>query len=235
MCAKLGIELIAASSPQAKGRMERVHGTHQDWLVKKLRRKEIRSHEATNVYLQQEYLPEHNRRFARTAAQSEDYHRRAPRNWRGYSGRRASVRSAKTGWRATRTGFSNSRCKVATTRQHAAKCRCAKGGTATSPSSIAVVRYAGRKSPRQPRPAWRSSKAASRVRRKPSASGCQRPIIRGGKPPAGRWNSAPRSCSRGQGQRSNKQPKRNQKEGDTSNEVGMGTFLKSFDILATRY
>src|SRR5271169_844543 len=41
MCAKLGIELIAASSPQAKGRVERVHGTHQDRLVKKLRRKGI--------------------------------------------------------------------------------------------------------------------------------------------------------------------------------------------------
>jgi hypothetical protein len=44
MCAKLGIELIAASSPQAKGRIERMHGTHQ----------------AANVYLQREYLPEHN-------------------------------------------------------------------------------------------------------------------------------------------------------------------------------
>src|SRR5271157_4327644 len=68
MCAKLGIELIAASSPQAKGRVERVHGTHQDRLVKKLRRKEISSHEVSNVYLEREYLPEHNRRFARTAA-----------------------------------------------------------------------------------------------------------------------------------------------------------------------
>ncbi len=29
MCAKLGIELIAANSPQAKGRVERIHGTHQ--------------------------------------------------------------------------------------------------------------------------------------------------------------------------------------------------------------
>src|SRR5438067_2139183 len=38
MCAKLGIRIIAASSPQAKGRVERVHGTHQDRLVKKLRR-----------------------------------------------------------------------------------------------------------------------------------------------------------------------------------------------------
>ena len=79
MCAKLGIELIAASSPQAKGRVERVHGTHQDRLVKKLRRKEISRHEAANVYLEREYLPEHNRRFARVAARPEDYHRRAPR------------------------------------------------------------------------------------------------------------------------------------------------------------
>jgi hypothetical protein len=79
MCGKLGIELIAASSPQAKGRVERVHGTHQDRLVKKLRRKWIVSHEAANVYLQSEYLAEHNRRFARVAARKEDYHRRAPR------------------------------------------------------------------------------------------------------------------------------------------------------------
>src|ERR1700680_2210066 len=79
MCAKLGIEGIAASSPQAKGRVERQHGTHQDRLVKKLRRKEIASHEAANVYLETEYLVEHNRRFARAAAKAEDYHQRAPR------------------------------------------------------------------------------------------------------------------------------------------------------------
>ena len=79
MCRKLGIELIAASSPQAKGRVERVHGTHQDRLVKKLRRKGIISHEAANVYLRNECLAEHNRRFARAAAREEDYHRRAPR------------------------------------------------------------------------------------------------------------------------------------------------------------
>jgi hypothetical protein len=79
MCAQLGIKIIAASSPQAKGRVERVHGTHQDRLVKKLRRKQIRSHEVANVYLRTEYLAEHNRRFARAAARGEDYHRRAPR------------------------------------------------------------------------------------------------------------------------------------------------------------
>jgi len=79
MGAKLGIELIAANSPQAKGRVERVHGTHQDRLVKKLRRQEISSSEHANVYLEREYLPEHNRRFARAAARPENYHRRAPR------------------------------------------------------------------------------------------------------------------------------------------------------------
>jgi len=79
MCAKLGIAIIAASSPQAKGRVERAHGTHQDRLVKKLRRKGIVSLQAANVYLRSEYLPEHNRRFARAAARVEDYHRRTPR------------------------------------------------------------------------------------------------------------------------------------------------------------
>jgi hypothetical protein len=79
MCQKLGIELIAASSPQAKGRIERIHGTHQDRLVKKLRRRGIGTYEAANVFLQREYLAEHNRRFARLAGRLEDYHRRAPR------------------------------------------------------------------------------------------------------------------------------------------------------------
>src|SRR6516225_7161925 len=79
MCAKLGIAVSAAGSAQAKGRIERMHGTHQDRLVKKLRRKGIVSHEAANVYLRSEYLAEHNRRFARVAASKEDYHRRAPR------------------------------------------------------------------------------------------------------------------------------------------------------------
>lgn len=79
MCEKLGIEIVAAGSPQAKGRVERNHGTHQDRLIKKMRRKKIRSHEQANVYLQQEYLPEHNRRFTGAAAEPENYHRRAPR------------------------------------------------------------------------------------------------------------------------------------------------------------
>jgi len=76
MCKKLGIRIIAASSPQAKGRVERNHGTHQDRLIKKLRRKGIDSYEAANQFLENEYLPAHNHRFARPAAQPEDYHGR---------------------------------------------------------------------------------------------------------------------------------------------------------------
>jgi transposase len=78
MCEKLGIVIIAASSPQAKGRIERANGVHQDRLIKKMRRKKIASYEAANQYLQKQYLPAHNRRFARPAASPEDYHGRKP-------------------------------------------------------------------------------------------------------------------------------------------------------------
>jgi len=78
MCHKLGIRILAASSPQAKGRVERNHGIHQDRLIKKLRRKGIANYEAANQYLQNEYLAQHNRRFARAAAKPEDYHGRKP-------------------------------------------------------------------------------------------------------------------------------------------------------------
>ena len=78
MCERLEIRIIAASSPQAKGRVERNNGVHQDRLVKKLRRQGIQSYAATNEYLEAEYLAEHNRRFARAAARPEDYHLRTP-------------------------------------------------------------------------------------------------------------------------------------------------------------
>jgi transposase len=78
MCARLGIRIIAASSPQAKGRVERAHGTHQDRLVKKLRLAAIANYDQANAYLDQHYLADHNRRYARAAAEKADYHRRPP-------------------------------------------------------------------------------------------------------------------------------------------------------------
>ena len=78
MCAKLGIGIIAASSPQAKGRVERAHGTHQDRLVKKLRLAGIANYDQANAYLEEHYLAEHNRRYAHAATAPADYHRRRP-------------------------------------------------------------------------------------------------------------------------------------------------------------
>lgn len=79
MCAKLGITIIPASSPQAKGRIERHHGTHQDRLVKKLRRNGIVDLATANTFLDTEYWADHNGRFARAAASADDFHRAVPR------------------------------------------------------------------------------------------------------------------------------------------------------------
>jgi hypothetical protein len=75
MCTKLGITLIGAASPQAKGRVERGHGTHQDRLIKKLRLRGISDYAAANAYVTAEYLPAHNARFAVMPASSVDHHR----------------------------------------------------------------------------------------------------------------------------------------------------------------
>ncbi len=78
MCAQLGIRIIGAHSPQAKGRVERKNGVHQDRLVKKMRRRNIDNYQAANTFLQAEYLPGLNQRFAVRPARPEDYHRVKP-------------------------------------------------------------------------------------------------------------------------------------------------------------
>lgn len=78
MCAKLGIEIIAAGTPQAKGRVERSNGVQQDRMIKKMRLRGIADDAAANAYADSEYLPQHNARFAIAAASPVDYH--LPRN-----------------------------------------------------------------------------------------------------------------------------------------------------------
>jgi transposase len=78
MCARLAITIIPASSPQAKGRIERQHGTQQDRLIKKLRRAGVTTYEAANAFVAAGYLTEHNARFARPPAEPDDFHRRRP-------------------------------------------------------------------------------------------------------------------------------------------------------------
>lgn len=73
-CRRLGIELIVAHSPQAKGRVERNHGVYQDRFVKELRLAGIHCIEQANRYLADTYLPAINRRFAKQATEPEDAH-----------------------------------------------------------------------------------------------------------------------------------------------------------------
>lgn len=72
---ELGIGWIAAYSPQAKGRIERSFLTAQDRLVKQLRLAKVTTMEAANAFLEQEYWPEWNARFARPTAEFPNQHR----------------------------------------------------------------------------------------------------------------------------------------------------------------
>ena len=73
-CQQLGIELIHAHSPQAKGRVERVFGTLQDRLVKEMRLDGIKTLKEANEFLKR-YLSGFNKKFNVSAKESGDYHR----------------------------------------------------------------------------------------------------------------------------------------------------------------
>jgi len=68
--AQLGVEHIAAYSPQARGRSERAFKTLQDRLPKELALAGITTIEAANRFIREIYLPEHNARFAEPAEQT---------------------------------------------------------------------------------------------------------------------------------------------------------------------
>ena len=68
--ARLGVEHIAAYSPQARGRSERAFKTLQDRLPKELALAGITGMEAANRFIREIYLPEHNRQFAVAAEQT---------------------------------------------------------------------------------------------------------------------------------------------------------------------
>jgi hypothetical protein len=73
--AELGIGWIAAHSPQAKGRVERSFQTAQDRLVKGMRVAGVKTIAEANAYLEAEYLPEWNAKFAVSPACADDAHR----------------------------------------------------------------------------------------------------------------------------------------------------------------
>lgn len=74
----LGVRVIHAQSPQAKGRIERLFKTLQDRLIKEMRLKNISSIAVANEFLEQ-YLPAFNQQFSVTPLGSENVHRPRPK------------------------------------------------------------------------------------------------------------------------------------------------------------
>lgn len=74
---ELGVEVIHAWSPQAKGRVERLFGVLQDRLIKEMRLKGIKTKDEGNEFLR-EYLPIYNRRFRVCPARDADVHVKPP-------------------------------------------------------------------------------------------------------------------------------------------------------------
>ena len=74
-CKKLGIAILTAHSPQAKGRVERKHGVFQDRFLKELALQDITTIAAANVLLQEGFVEDLNRRFAVPPADPADAHR----------------------------------------------------------------------------------------------------------------------------------------------------------------
>ena len=81
---ELGVKMIAAYSPQARGRSERSFGTWQGRLPQELRLAEISSVEGANSFLREEYIEKFNDKFSVPAAEKGTAFRRTGRsdlNW----------------------------------------------------------------------------------------------------------------------------------------------------------
>jgi hypothetical protein len=78
-CEKLGIEIITAHSPQAKGRVERFNGTYQDRLVKELALRRITTIKRADQLLEEEFCGILNGKFAQPPLEQEDCHRPLPK------------------------------------------------------------------------------------------------------------------------------------------------------------
>ena len=74
-CEKLGIRIIKANSPQAKGRVERNHAVYQDRFVKELRLRNIKTLDEANSVLAGGFIDKLNQKFEKIPANPQDAHR----------------------------------------------------------------------------------------------------------------------------------------------------------------
>lgn len=72
----LGIDLITAHSPQAKGRIERLFETLQDRLIKEMRLHNISDIETANKFLDEKYIPKFNQQFSVPSQKKGDLHKK---------------------------------------------------------------------------------------------------------------------------------------------------------------
>lgn len=75
---ELGVELITAYSPEAKGRVERLFQTLQDRLIKELRLRNISDIVQANLFVDRDFIPAFNKRFAVEAKSAANLHRPLP-------------------------------------------------------------------------------------------------------------------------------------------------------------
>lgn len=73
---QLGVRVIHANSPQAKGRVEKMNGTLQRRLVKEMRLNKINTIEDANKFLKEIFIPKFNRQFAVMPKKGSDLHQK---------------------------------------------------------------------------------------------------------------------------------------------------------------
>lgn len=72
---ELGVRVICANSPEAKGRVERLFGTLQDRMVKEMRLADIKTRDMANQFVYEKYISSHNQKFSVAAKNTNDIHR----------------------------------------------------------------------------------------------------------------------------------------------------------------
>ena len=173
---QLGIELIPANSPQARGRCERLYGTFQGRLPQELRLRRIRSMEAANRFLRETYVGEHNRQFAVSASKAARLSSRTTAaSWRKSSPPSRNASSATTIPLSSPSCVSRSRLRGSVSAWLAAECSSAAIWIRRSPSITALTGWAGTT---LPAPCWARSLNQRKKLRETGAQSVEKMEIR---------------------------------------------------------
>jgi len=93
---QLGVRVIHANSPQAKGRVEKMNGTLQRRLVKEMRLNKIDTIEAANIFLKEIFIPKFNSQFAVIPKKKNDLHQKLNNDEKENLNKILSIQSERT-------------------------------------------------------------------------------------------------------------------------------------------